>query len=296
MIAKRLVTLYTTPQTSTLEVILGASSLDDMLNRVDTASRVSSLDSEVLDRVNTFRSDVKRHAVALAKARAATRRLVAQRAAERRSVADQLDQRRALLSSINGEIARIEAQIAAAAHARELQAAQAARSRIAEAQTAAQQDFATSVVGASAATPEGATVVPPSGYSGVVGVAMQYLGTPYVWAGASPGGFDCSGLVMYAYAQVGDLAAALVVRDVERRRAGPARPAPAGRPRLLRRARPRRHVRRRRLVHPRAAHRHRRAGLEPRQLVRLLVRRRARASSGRPRRKPRRDRESGSSL
>ncbi len=203
VIAKRLVTLYTTPQTSTLEVILGASSLDDMLNRVDTASRVSSLDSDVLVRVNTFRSDVKRHALALAKARAATRRLVAERAAERRSVADQLDQRRALLSSINGEIARIEAQIAAAAHARELQAAQAARSRIAEAQTAAQQDFATSVVGASAATPEGATVVPPSGYSGVVGVAMQYLGTPYVWAGAAPGGFDCSGLVMYAYEQVG---------------------------------------------------------------------------------------------
>ena len=44
---------------------------------------------------------------------------------------------------------------------------------------------------------------PPSRYGGVVGIAMQFLGTPYVWGGSSPGGFDCSGFVMYVYAQVG---------------------------------------------------------------------------------------------
>ena len=37
-----------------------------------------------------------------------------------------------------------------------------------------------------------------------VEIARQYLGVPYVWAGASPsGGFDCSGLVLYVYAQLG---------------------------------------------------------------------------------------------
>ena len=47
--------------------------------------------------------------------------------------------------------------------------------------------------------------VPPSGIgSTVVAIAERYLGIPYVYAGASPSqGFDCSGLVMYVFAQVG---------------------------------------------------------------------------------------------
>ncbi|WP_344008484.1 C40 family peptidase, partial [Isoptericola halotolerans] len=39
--------------------------------------------------------------------------------------------------------------------------------------------------------------------SQVVSIAARYIGTKYVVGGASPSGFDCSGLVTYAYAQVG---------------------------------------------------------------------------------------------
>ena len=48
--------------------------------------------------------------------------------------------------------------------------------------------------------------VPSGGSTGAqaVRIAMQYLGVPYVWGGADPlTGFDCSGLVMYVYAQLG---------------------------------------------------------------------------------------------
>jgi cell wall-associated NlpC family hydrolase len=39
--------------------------------------------------------------------------------------------------------------------------------------------------------------------SKVVTIAQRYLGVPFVFGGASPSGFDASGLTMYCYAQVG---------------------------------------------------------------------------------------------
>ena len=36
-----------------------------------------------------------------------------------------------------------------------------------------------------------------------VEAAKSQIGTPYVWGGAAPGGFDCSGLTSWAYKQAG---------------------------------------------------------------------------------------------
>ena len=49
------------------------------------------------------------------------------------------------------------------------------------------------------------TPAPQASGSGqsVANIAASMIGNPYVWGGTAPGGFDCSGLVQYAYRQVG---------------------------------------------------------------------------------------------
>lgn len=59
-----------------------------------------------------------------------------------------------------------------------------------------------------APAPGGASNVPFTGGGGgdravVVQAALTQIGSPYVWGGAAPGGFDCSGLVMWAFQQAG---------------------------------------------------------------------------------------------
>jgi peptidoglycan DL-endopeptidase CwlO len=124
------------------------------------------------------------------------------------------------LNGVNANIKTLVAQQQAAAQAATLAAAQAkiasAQAAQAAAQTAAQAtsqpssstgNGGNSSSGSSGSGGVTAALSPPpptsGGAAGAIQAAQGEIGVPYVWGGASPSGFDCSGLISWAYAQVG---------------------------------------------------------------------------------------------
>jgi cell wall-associated NlpC family hydrolase len=209
-VAERLRDLYVNGDgDSTLEVLLGSRSLDDVIARIDAIERVSGQDARILTEVKEYRRQVQTHRAKLKDARTEQAEVVADRASQKASIEGQLAERQQLLASVKDEIERMQAE----ERRRQAELAAQARARLAAQRLAAQQ--ATASFAAAEATTTGATFdtsydipapPPPDGSkaSQVIAVAMQYLGVPYVWGGASPSqGFDCSGLTTYAFAQIG---------------------------------------------------------------------------------------------
>ena len=250
-LAKRVISVYMEQgdaSDSTVAILFQATSLQDMIDRIEAAQRISDHDAQVVKQVKVFSRQVAAQATVLERLQPSRRSYLAQVTAEKNALEQKIAERKAYVKSVKHEIASLLAE----------QQRQAADRRRAGAATVAGYTHAPVAV-----NDQYTTVPGLAGRQQVVQYAMSRLGDPYVWGAAAPIQFDCSGLVVWAFAQVGinlphytdDLMAGGTPISDE--------PARARRPRLLLRRRPRRHLHRRRAVHPRAAHRHGRPGHEP---------------------------------
>jgi peptidoglycan DL-endopeptidase CwlO len=176
----QVVTAYKERQVDFLDVLLSTNSFDQLVSQMDVLRRVNTQQAQIVKSVDAYKLEIADRSLKLQADKKAAVALVASAAATKAAAKHAVDAALQLRDKYKQQINSIEAAAAAAAKARAQQAL------------------------GNQGLPPGVTVDPGGpGHPEVVAIAQQYLGVPYVWGGASPSGFDCSGLVMYCYGKIG---------------------------------------------------------------------------------------------
>jgi len=167
--------MYVNPQSQFVTVVVNAGNFDDFLVKYDMAKKVGQRDATLVRQVKNSKAKLEAARTSLQEQKSSQEAARQEMASAKANVESQL-------SGAKGKLGNIDAQI---------QAAMAARA--AEASSASVRRSSTSYNPARPSRPPGAP------HGGVVGVAYDQLGKPYVWGAAGPDAFDCSGLTMYCY-------------------------------------------------------------------------------------------------
>ena len=207
--------MYRNGSTSFVDFVLGAASFEEFTQNWDLLNKMNENDADMVDQTKTLREELQ-----AAKDEFARQEQIASAKADeakqiQSEVQAKVDQATELVNSLDAEAQELlqQEQAAAAAAAAAEAAAEAERQRQAEAAANAGNPGGGSSGGGGGGGTSGGggggggSVVYPSrpvgSYDSVVGYAMSRIGCPYIWGAEGPDSFDCSGLVTWAYRQVG---------------------------------------------------------------------------------------------
>lgn len=173
--------MYRTGSASFLDFVLGATSFDEFTSNWDLLTQMNNNDSEMVDTSKQLREQLQASKDEYARQEQIAADKAAEAAQIQQEVQAKVDQATELVNSLDAEAKELLEQEQAAS----------AAAAAAEAAAAANRNNGSG----------GSSDVPS--YGSVVDYAMSRIGCPYVWGAEGPNAFDCSGLVRWAYLQVG---------------------------------------------------------------------------------------------